>query len=297
MLLSIIVPTYNTKEITLQCLDSIFEQEKEGDYEVILVDDASKDNTVDAVKQKYLSNKVNKERKNLKIIQNNKNLGFAKSINKGYQQSEGKYILVLNSDTLLKHGFFEELHSFIKEKLDILAFSGMLLHPDYKIQNHYYMKFPNFLNVLLWHSVIFRKTLVKLPLFKNMIFSKIDKNIWAQQIEQIPGACLFFKKQALIDKKVVTKEKIFDERFDFFFEDMDFSFQLHKKGIKRYLVASIKIIHLAGESLQKRNKVVFKNKYKKGLEMFCNKNYSRAKAKRVMLAFKIAQFLNGKSFN
>jgi hypothetical protein len=285
MRLTIIIPTYKTPELTLQCLESIFEQDEALEFEVIVVDDCSKDQTKKKIKKRYPK---------VKFFQNDKNLGFAKTVNKGYRKSAGEYILVLNSDTILRDDFFKEFKSFVEQDLDINAFSGLLLDQDYKLQNHYYMKFPNFYNTLLWHSVILRKTIARLNWFAEKIFSPINRNIWCQEVEQLPGACLFLKREPLQFKGVISDKKIFDEQFDFLFEDVDLSFQMKDAGIKRYLVSSLKVIHLGGESLQKVEKKKFLEKYFQGLKKFCQKNYSKAKQKKVLTAYKIAKQLNFK---
>jgi len=98
MNLSIIVISYNTKEITKNCLDSISESLKGSsiNYEVIIVDNASNDGTVNKIKNLKL--KI----RNLNLIQNNKNIGFAKANNQAVKQSKGNYLLFLNSDIVVK---------------------------------------------------------------------------------------------------------------------------------------------------------------------------------------------------
>lgn len=110
LLLSIIVVSYNTAELTKQTLDSIFtsllEPEKwQGRLEVLVVDNSSQDESVKVISD------LAKKNKQIKLIKNSQNLGFAKANNLAAQSAQGSYLLLLNSDTIVKSGAIERLLS------------------------------------------------------------------------------------------------------------------------------------------------------------------------------------------
>ena len=106
MTLSIIIVSWNVKPLIDRCLSSIFRY-KEGDYEVLAVDNASSDDS-----QEYLKNLAIKEN-HLKIILNDKNLGFAKGCNQALAQARGEFILFLNPDTEVKEGSLQKMVNFM----------------------------------------------------------------------------------------------------------------------------------------------------------------------------------------
>src|SRR5512139_2850081 len=102
--LSIIIVNWNTKELLLRCVRSVFEYEQEITEEVIVVDNGSRDGSGDEVKKTFPL---------IHLIENEKNLGFARAVNQGLQKASGRYVLLLNPDTQVKHGAIERLMSFM----------------------------------------------------------------------------------------------------------------------------------------------------------------------------------------
>ena len=103
--ISIIIVNWNTKRLLLDCLSSIFKTVKEISFEVWLVDNASTDGSVEAVKSRY---------PDVKIIENEINLGFAAANNLALKRMKGRYALLLNTDTALTNGAVKELYDFME---------------------------------------------------------------------------------------------------------------------------------------------------------------------------------------
>jgi GT2 family glycosyltransferase len=103
--ISIVVVSYNTKHLLLECLSSIFGTVKGMSYEVWVVDNNSIDGTLEAVREQYPE---------VKVIANNKNLGFAAANNQAFRSMNGRYALLLNSDTVLTEGAVEVLYDFME---------------------------------------------------------------------------------------------------------------------------------------------------------------------------------------
>ena len=136
--LSIIVVSFNTKELVLECLASINKTIKGVSFEVWLVDNNSTDGTVEAVGEEY---------PDLTIIGNKQNLGFAAANNQAFRQMNGRYALLLNSDIVLTNGAARELYSFMEVTPEAGMACGQLLNQDGSKQNSI-ANFPSLLNLL-----------------------------------------------------------------------------------------------------------------------------------------------------
>ena len=104
--ISVIVVNYNTKKLLQNCLKSVFDKVKNIGFEVWVVDNASSDGSVEMVKKEFPE---------VKIITNEKNLGFAKANNQAIKKVEGKYIFLLNPDTVILDKNLEKLIQFMEE--------------------------------------------------------------------------------------------------------------------------------------------------------------------------------------
>lgn len=121
---SIIIPVYNQIEYTLNCLFSIKNAKEKTEFEIIIVNDCSSDNTSHILKQI----------KGIKIIENSKNQGFLKSVNNGIQNAAGKFVHLLNNDTIVQPGFLDHLVSTIKETKNVGAVGSKLIYPNHILQ-------------------------------------------------------------------------------------------------------------------------------------------------------------------
>ena len=137
---SVVIVNYNTKKITLECIESVIE---EGlTCEIIVVDNGSKDGSVEEFR------KLQKKVSNFVLIENAGNLGFAKANNQGIKVSKGKYVLLLNSDTKVKKGAIGKLVEFAEKTPDAGVISARLLNPDGSLQASC-LFFPTIKNAIL----------------------------------------------------------------------------------------------------------------------------------------------------
>ena len=119
--LSIIVISYNTKELTLHCLRSVFEQTEGITFEVIVLDNNSSDGSVEAIEHEF---------PNVRLIASNENFGFAKGNNIAADEAEGEYLLLLNPDTVVLNGAIQKLLAFARKKPDAHIWGGRTLFGD-----------------------------------------------------------------------------------------------------------------------------------------------------------------------
>lgn len=212
IVLSIIIGNHNTSKILQKTLDSIFTHLKDFAFEVIVIDDASSDNSVTEIKRNYPK---------VKIICNKKNLGYSKSYNKGTKEARGEYILHLNSDILLKRAsniksaiLYLESH----KKVGILG-CKIIKHND-ELDLPCKRSFPNIMNVF-FVTIGLAKLLPQNKLFGNYYLTYLDENE-IHNVDCLMGAFM------LIKKKVISEIGYLDERFFIYGEDIDFCFRAKK---------------------------------------------------------------------
>ncbi|NMB57488.1 glycosyltransferase family 2 protein [Candidatus Beckwithbacteria bacterium] len=258
MLLSIIIVSYNTKKLLEDCLQSLFGFNQSRDFEVIVVDNASNDESIEMLKKKF---------KQVKIIENKQNLGFGKANNLGVCQAAGRYVLLLNSDTRFKDGVIDKIinerlhHQSLKNK--VLGIK--LINENGTIQPSVGF-FPNFTRILM--QMFF---LDDLPLVKNFYRPYQQNNLAFYQTKQKPdwvtGA--FF----LISKDNFNKVQGFDEHIFMYGEEVDLCFRLQKVKVEVEFNPAWEIYHLKGKSSQDGFEAAVLGEYK-GLVTFYEKHYS-----------------------
>lgn len=244
MEVSIIIVNYNTLELTKNTIKSIIEKTKDISYEIILVDNNSNDSSKDFFSSKSYESKIN-------FIKSNKNLGFGKANNLGINIAKGKYIFLLNSDTLLINNAIKILFDFMEINSKVGVCGGNLYDENrnpahsYNIQPRIFFDFYE----------IYKKIYFKI--FKK----RLDFNYTSKPLEvgYITGADMFIRKN------ILEKVGYFDPEFFMYFEETELSFRIKKAGYKIYSVPEAKIIHLEGKSFnfkETRFRMMVESKYK-----------------------------------
>ncbi|MBU4463327.1 MAG: glycosyltransferase family 2 protein [Proteobacteria bacterium] len=223
---SIIIVNWNTKKLLLDCIYSIHETVKNISFEIWLVDNASTDGSVEAVKQNY---------PDVKIIQNKKNLGFAAANNIALERMRGQYALLLNTDTILTNGAVEDLFDFMEKNSDAGMACGQLLNQDGSKQNSV-ANFPGL------HSLICNESLLQI-LFPRKFPGKRREYKKPVEVDSCIGACL------MVRKKAMDEVGLLDKRYFFFFEETDWAYRMKQSGWKIYFVPSAKIFHIQGQTV------------------------------------------------
>ena len=229
--LSIIIVSYNTKEFLRDCLNSIIKTISGVTYEVIVVDNASKDGSFEFVKNNFPK---------IKLIKNRENLGFSKANNLGVKKASGEYILFLNSDTVVKENTLKTMVSFIREHKDAGAVTCKVVMPNGKIDDASHRGFPTPWNSFVHFSGL-SKLLGKTTIFGgyNLGFMDLSKT---HEIDALAGAFM------LVRKKAGEKVNWWDEDYFFYGEDIDFCYRLKQNGWKIYYVPEVSILHYKGVS-------------------------------------------------
>lgn len=229
--LSVIILSYNTKKLTIDCLRSIFSQKTNIKFDVWLVDNNSQDQTVDLVKK--LFPKVN-------IIKNTQNLGFSKGNNLALKKNSSKYVLLLNSDTKIEDYTFDGLVNFAKKE-DFAVVSCKLVNTNGSFQ-HNAGELPYLFHVIIWLSGIddiFKKFKITLPSY-HLTDERYFKN--DKQVGWVSGTAMF------ISRDVFKKVGYLDENIFMYTEDVEFCLRAKIAGFKIGWTKDVQITHIGGAS-------------------------------------------------
>ena len=238
--LSIIIVSYNTKDLLLACIASLEKEAAKGlTYEIIVVDNASSDGSVEAVKSEY---------KSVRVIANKENFGFSKANNQGVLISNGRYVLFLNSDTVATIDSIKKMVLFMEENKDCGAATCKVIMPSGKLDDAAHRGFPTPWNAFT-HFLGLSKIFPRVRLFGGYNLSYLDLEK-THEIDALAGAFMLVRRSA--------GEEVgwWDEDFFWYGEDIDFCYRLKEKGWKIYFVPQVSILHYKGVSggLKKESK-------------------------------------------
>lgn len=229
-LLSIIIISFNTKELLRDCLLSIYKSLTIRFFEIIIVDNASTDGSSEMIETDF---------KEVKIIKNIENKGFAKANNQALQIAKGKYFLLLNSDTILKGGAIETIVGFMENHEEVAAVGPKVLNIDGTLQSKG-RYFPSIYEAFLLCFRIYK--FFPSVIRKNM-FPKIfrDDNTICK-VDWVSGCCI------LLRKDVVDKIGLLDESFFFYGEEVEWCYRAKKADYNTYYLPNAEIFHYGGAS-------------------------------------------------
>ncbi len=220
--LSIVILSYNTKDLTLKCIKSIIagykKELEEKELEIIIVDNASTDGSAEAISNFKF------QISNFKLIVNEKNLGFAKGCNIGARASSGQYILFLNSDTEILDKGFLSMIEFLKKNPKIVILGGKIHNADNSIQPSA-GKFYNLFNLVLVLLGMERIGFVRSSPTK------------VQKVDWVSGACM------MVRGDIFRKLAGFDEKLFMYMEDMEICYRAKKLGFSTYFYPDLNLRH------------------------------------------------------
>ena len=280
---SIIIVNYNVKEFLQNLLHSIDKAAQNIWHEIIIVDNASDDGSIEFLQQKF---------PNVKLIVNKENLGFGKANNIGMKTAKGKYLLLLNPDTLLSENLLQEMITFLDKTPEAGMAGCKILNPDGTLQLACRRSFPgpwtSFCKVT-GLSTIFPKS----KIFARYNLTYLDEN-QTYEVDAISGSFMMMRKE------VYEKTGGFDEDFFMYGEDLDLCYRIQKEGYKVFYVHSAQIIHYKGEST-KRSSIDDTKLFYNAMHLFVKKHFSTSLLVEIILQAaiffrKIFAFLGKRKF-
>ena len=239
---SIIIVNYNTKSLTSNCIDSIFEQTKDIQFEIILVDNGSSDG----------SRELFSKDERIIYIFSEDNLGFGRANNLGYKIAKGEYLFLLNSDTYLVNNAIYLLWKQLKDvstnsASGEVACAGCILTDEHGKVVHSYAHFPSMWFSLLGatiYPVLWKLHIIPcLPSTSNYGYGSQKGNFF--DVDYITGADL------MVRKRVADELKLFDPEFFMYYEETEMQYRYMKAGYRRIVYLGPQIVHLEGQSNRK----------------------------------------------
>lgn len=215
--LSIIIVSFNTVNLLREVLNNVKKHSNGLAIEIIVIDNASKDNSVQMVQQEF---------PDVKLIPSAENIGFGAANNLGAKSAKGKYLVLLNSDAFLKGNALKIAYDLMEQLPEAGLGGAKLLGRDGSLQPSS-RKFPN-----LWNYFL-------------MISGNLDElNIPGtdHQTDWVPGAF------CIIPRKVFEQVNGFDERFFLYYEEVDLCIRIKQAGYQVWYFPEVEVIHLGGES-------------------------------------------------
>ena len=234
--ISIILVNYNGQRFIRDCLESVVKQVQDINYEVIIVDNSSTDDSVKIIKDEFPF---------FRLICSDSNLGFGKANNLAVKHATGEHLLFLNTDTILIENTPEMLSDYLTEHKDVGAVGSRIIFKDGSYQLSC-GKLPNLIVEFIY------KIRAQLDNRWHYTFSRFYDKLYAleQKIDWVTGACFMMRKD------IFNQLGGFDEAFFMYFEDVDICKRVADLGLKVIYYPQTSVIHLLGGSAQGGKKSV-----------------------------------------
>jgi len=253
ILLSVVLVTHNSADLIGNCVDSLFRACQGLNVETFVVDSASTDNTVALLGEKYPQ---------VALIASTENIGFSASNNLAIPRCRGRYLLLLNPDTVVYSGAIVELLSYLDDHPRVGAVGPTIRLGDGRIQADCARNLPKVSNLLPWLLLLdklewkvrfketFQPTTVHPP--PGTLLDRFYLLSWARdttcETESISGACM------LIRREVVQQIHLLDETSPFYLDDIDYCRRIRDAGWQIHYVAGPTITHLWQQSSGRLNR-------------------------------------------
>lgn len=253
--LSVIIVNWNTRDLLKKCLKSIIKNISGMSYEIIVVDNNSSDGSCQMVEREFPQ---------VRLIRNKENLGFARANNQAIKRSQGKYILLLNPDTIVLNRALNKMVEFMNAHLQIGALGARLLNPNGTLHPSC-RRFPTLA------TAFFENTFLDRLFPRNRIIGRYKMGYWdhddIREVDQPMGACL------MVRRKTIDQIGLLDEQFYMYYEEVDWCYRIKKAGWKIYFIPQAQIIHYAGQSVAVADIGGILVEYRRSMYKFYSKHF------------------------
>lgn len=253
--LSVIIVSYNTKDLLKRTIESVIRTVNKIEYEIIVIDNASGDGSCDMVTECFPE---------VVLIKSEKNEGFACANNKGIKIARGRYVLLLNSDTVVTDKCIEMCINYMDIHSDIGVLGCKVILPDGKLDHACKRGFPTpraSLSYILKLDKLFKN---------NKKFGQYDMTYVGEdeisEVDAVMGAFMIVRREAILEIGGL------DEDFFMYGEDIDWCYRIKEKGYKVVYYPEGEIIHYKGSSSKKRRFMTV-YEFHRAMYIFYNKHY------------------------
>lgn len=236
--ISIIIVNYHSAAMVIDCINSIFEKTREVSYEIIVVDNASHDGSVELLRDTFGDR--------IRVIASPENLGFGKANNLGAAQAAGKYLFLLNPDTILLNDAIGILHSYLEANPGVGVAGGNLYSPDMAPTPSFCRTFDDLAQEkqrASWCSLLSQRIRAKLRMDRNKPMSEFNHTDTPQKVAYIFGADM------MLPRSLFEQVGGFDPDFFMYGEEEELTWRITRSGYQVVAVPQAKIIHLEGATL------------------------------------------------
>ena len=259
MKLSIIIVNYNTFTLTKQTIESVLCKKYNFTYEILLVDNASSDGSIEALEGYF---KEESENELIHIIKNTENLGFAKANNIGMRMAKGEYILLLNSDTEVEDDCLEQCIEQMEQNKNLGALGCKVVLPNGTLDHACKRGFPTPKASLYYFLKWDKKDPMKYGQYDALHLGEDEVG----EVDALMGAFM------LMPRKVLDKVGLLDEDFFMYGEDIDLCFRIKAAGYSILYYPKARITHYkGGSSKRRRHKVIYD--FHQAMWIFYRKHY------------------------
>ncbi len=246
MNLSVVIVNWNTRDLLAGCLESILASGGRPDMELVVVDNASTDGSAQMVRGRFPQ---------VELVENQTNLGFARGNNQAIERCQGRYVLLLNSDTRVVGNSLDTLVTFMDEHPRAGAAGAKLLNADGSLQPSCQ---PMLTPAHEFWRLIFLDNLVHWATYG----SEFWKSLEPRQVDVIKGACLMLRREAL------SEIGLLDESYFMYTEEVDLCFRLAKAGWQLWWIPAAQVIHFGEASSRQVAQDMYVQLYRSKIQFY-----------------------------
>ncbi len=233
-LLDIIIVNYNSTDYLLSCLSSIYDALQELPAKIFVQDNASEDDV----------DRVNEMFPKVLLSKNSYNMGFSKAANNALKQSTAPYVVLLNPDTHVTHGFFECVLRYMEENPDVGIIGPKILNRDGSVQGSA-RSFPTPLTAFFGRNSLLTNWFPNNRITRQNMLTTGSDGVSPMGVDWVSGACMVVRKNAIEDVGLM------DERFFMYWEDVDWCKRMRRSRWKVVYLPQATIVHYVGGSSDK----------------------------------------------
>lgn len=252
--ISVIIVSYNTRDLLLDCLRSVYSSAGRVEAEVFVVDNASTDGTVAAIASEFPQ---------CNVIANETNVGFSRANNQAVRMCTGRYILLLNPDTVVEPDVLAKMVEFMDQQRDVGMVSCKLVTHDGSLDLACRRAFPT-----LWDGLC-RASGLSQWFPKSRVLARYNLTYLDEhqtcEVDAINGAFMFARREAVEDVGLL------DEEYFMYSEDLDWCFRFGKSGWKVVYHPAATTVHLKGQSGNPKSSAMIREMFK-STKLFYRKN-------------------------
>ncbi len=253
--LSVVIVNYNTKKLTMDCIQSVLNSKLNFQYEIFVVDNASSDGSVEQIKSEF---------PHVHVISNKENVGFSKANNQAIKACSSRYVLLLNSDTIVNENTLDEMISYMDEETNVGAVGCEVNLPDGTLDKACHRGFPT-PEASLYYMIGLAKKFPNSPKYNSYHKSYMNMHE-VHDIDCLVGAFMMVRREAF------EQVGLLDEDFFMYGEDIDWCYRIKEANWRIVYNPTVSIVHYKGASSRRKPfKIVYE--FHRAMYLFHKKHF------------------------